>query len=166
MDLLGWDSNPSLDSPIANKKCTETVLDQIISFIKVQFKRPFTPMLFGLGTILIILALFIGISDNLPGITLVFLGVTFSSFSMIHHWREARLYGTLLAVSAISFPVLVLLHNIFDGINQQIGEIIVLNQLLEGLAVISFLAAIFLAPTGIVIGIFAGLFYLLKKHLT
>ena len=53
----------------------------------------------------------------------------------------------------------------FDGINQQIGVIILLNQLLEGLAVISFLAAIFLAPTGIVIGIFAGLFYLVKSKL-
>ncbi|MBT4360936.1 MAG: hypothetical protein HOD11_08205 [Candidatus Marinimicrobia bacterium] len=141
-------------------------MDQFVGYLKTQFNRPRTGPLFGLGITLIIIALIIGISDNPPGIGLSYLGLMFICFSMIHHWREARLYGTLLAVSAISFPVLALLHNVFDGINQQIGDIIILNQLLEGLAVLSFLAAIFLAPTGIVLGIFVGLFYLVKKHLT
>ncbi len=83
-------------------------------------------------------------------------------FAFVHHWRETRIFGTLFTVSIISFPVLVFLHNIFDGINQNIGTIPVLNQLLGGLAVISFLGAIFLAPAGLVIGLFAGLFYLVR----
>ena len=140
-------------------------MDQIITFIKDQLKRPKTQPLLGAGTVLVTIALILGIADNLPGIFVAFIGLVLIVFAFVHHWREARIFGTLFAVSIISFPVLVLLHNIFDGINQNIGTIPVLNQLLEGLAVISFLGAIFLAPAGLVIGVFAGLFYLVRSKL-
>ncbi|MEA3286126.1 MAG: hypothetical protein U9Q77_01940 [Candidatus Marinimicrobia bacterium] len=138
-------------------------MDQIIIFIKTQLKRDRTIPLIGAGIILMVIAFFMGISDNIPGIVVAFAGMTLIVFAFLHHWREARLFGTLFAVSVISFPVLVLLHNIFDGINQNIGTIPILNQLLSGLAVMSFLGAIFLAPAGILIGLIAGLFYLVKS---
>lgn len=140
-------------------------MDQILLFIKEQIKRPKTLPLVGSGSVLIIFALIMGIVDNLPGIIVAFVGLIMIVFAGVHHWREARIFGTLFAVSLISFPVLVLLHNIFDGINQNIGTIPVLNQLLTGLAVISFLGAIFLTPAAAVIGAVAGLFYLVKSKI-
>ena len=94
-------------------------MDQILLFIKEQIKRPKTLPLVGSGSVLIIFALIMGIADNLPGIIVVFVGLIMIVFAGAHHWREARIFGTLFAVSLISFPVLVLLHNIFDGINQK-----------------------------------------------
>jgi hypothetical protein len=138
-------------------------METIITYLKTQIKRPWTIQLIGAGLAMLVVAAIVGVSDNPPGLIIAFIAMILLGFSLVHHWREPRLFGTLLAVSAISFPVLVLLHNVFDGINQQIGSIIVVNQLLEGFAVISFLAAIFLAPAGIAIGIFAGLFYLIKS---
>jgi len=140
-------------------------MDQIITSLKTQTKRPGTIQLVAIGTTLIVIGLIMGISDNLPGIIVMGVGVGFIFFSLIHHWREPGQFGTLFAVSIISFPVLVLLHNIFDGVNQNIGNIPVVNQLLEGLAVISFFAAILFAPVATLIGIFAGLFYLIKSKL-
>jgi len=138
-------------------------LGQIISFIKAQFKRPFTPTLFGLGITLIVIALFIGISDNPPGVGLAYLGIAILCFSMIHHWRGARDFWTLLAVSVISFPVMVLLHNIFDTVNTQISPIPVLNQLLGGFSVIFFIGGVLIAPAVALVAIVGGLYYLIFK---
>ena len=113
-------------------------MNQIFSYLKEQFKRPKTIPLMGTGIVILVISSIVGISDNLPGIALAFVGLSILFYAFVHHWQEARQFGTLLAVAVISFPVLALLHNIFDGVNSQIGIIPVLNQLLTGLAVISF----------------------------
>ena len=137
---------------------------ELTEFLKTQFKRPGTMPPLIVGSILIAVALIIGISDNPPGIWLVYLGVIFLSFSLVHHWREAGRFGTLLAVAVISFPVLVLLHNIFDTLNEKIGIIPVVNQLLGGLAAISFIGGVLISPAVVIVGVFGGLFYLFKKQ--
>lgn len=105
----------------------------------------------------------LGISDNPPGVGLAYLGLIFVSLSMVHHWEKARDYGTMLAVSVISFPVLVLIHNIFDTINDKIGTVPVINQLLGGIAVIAFVLAVLVVPAVIVVSILGGLYKLIKK---
>ncbi len=140
-------------------------MDQISAFIKEQLKRPKTLPLLGSGLAITIVGVIFGVSDNPPGMLITFGGLILIVLAGVHHWPEAGQFGTLFAVSVISFPVLVLLHNIFDGINQNIGTIPVLNQLLTGLSVISFLGAIFIAPAGAVIGLVAGLFYLVRSKL-
>jgi len=139
-------------------------MSEIISYLKQQIKRPGSLQLIGAGLILLTIAAGIGIADNLPGVILALVGVTLNFFAFVHHWREAGQFGTLLAVSVISLPVLILLYNVFDTLNEQVGIVPVLNQFLEGLTVISFLGAVFLAPAGAVIGLFAGLFYLVKSR--
>ena len=141
-------------------------MDQLITYLKIQFDRPRTGALFGTGAVLMAIGLIIGISDNPPGIGLTYLGLIFTGFSMVHHWEKARDYGTMLAISVISFPVMVLIHNIFDTINDQIGTVPVINQLLGGIAVIAFVLAVLVAPAVIVVSIFGGVFHLVKKHLT
>jgi len=138
-------------------------MTQIAAYLKQQFSRTLTWPLFGVGMVLIMIALFIGVSDNPRGVGLTYLGLVFICFSMIHHWRSARDFGVLLAVAVISFPVMVLIHNIFDTINDKIGMIPVLNQLLGGIAVISFVGGVLIAPAVAVIAIIGGLYYLIFK---
>ncbi|MBC8193966.1 MAG: hypothetical protein ISR87_09550 [Candidatus Marinimicrobia bacterium] len=141
----------------------EVTVDTLLKFIKTQYERPGTKPLLAIGVILILAALGIGISDNPPGIGLTYLGITCLGFSLIHHWRSARDFGTLLAVSIISFPVMVLLHNIFDGINTQVGTIPVVNQFLNGFAVIFFIGGVLIAPAVALVAIVGGLYYLIFK---
>lgn len=138
----------------------------IISNLRSQLKRPWTLQYLGAGILLLAVALIIGLDDNPAGILIAFASSILLFFAFVHHWRGAHQFGTLLAVSVISFPVLVLLHNIFDGLAGHLGPIPVLTQFLTGLSVISFFGAIFIAPAGILIGIFAGLFYLFKPKST
>lgn len=135
-------------------------MDLIVSLIKAQLKRPRSKELLSVGLVLIILAIIIGIADNPPGIILTYVGVFFVFLAFVHHWREAGVYGTLLAVAVVSFPVLILLHNIFDTLVDKTGGIPILDQLLFGFSVIFFLGAIFVAPVGIAIGVILGLYYL------
>ncbi|MBC8377111.1 MAG: hypothetical protein H8E26_13780 [FCB group bacterium] len=139
-------------------------MDTWLKFIKTQYNRPRTKLLLAMGAILMVSALGIGISDNPPGIGLTYFGIVLLCFSMLHHWRSARDFGTLLAVAIISFPVLVLIHNIFDAINTQIGVVPVVNQLLSGISVMAFITGVLVAPAVALVGILGGLFYLIKKH--
>ena len=134
-----------------------------VKYIRTQYERSGTKQLLATGVILIVAALVIGISDNPPGVGLAYLGFSFLCFIMIHQWRSARDFGTMLAVSIISFPVMVLLHNIFDTINTQMGSIPVFNQLLGGFSVIFFVGGVVLAPAVALVGIVGGLYYLIFK---
>ncbi len=134
-----------------------------VNCLRTQFERSGTKPLLALGFILIVAALIIGISDNPPGIALVYLGIALLVFSLIHHWRSARNFGTLLAVSVIGFPVMVLLHNIFEMLNEQLGPLLVASQLLEGLSVVFFIGAVLIAPAVVVVGILGGLYYLIFR---
>ncbi len=140
-------------------------MDQITVFVKNQLKYSKTKVLLASGSVLVVIALVLGVSDNPPGIAVLGTGLGLMFYAFVHHWQDAAHFGTLFAVSIISLPVLVLLHNIFDGLNQNIGPIPVLSQLLEGLAVISFLVAILLSPVTAIIGLFGGLYFLLKSKL-
>lgn len=139
-------------------------MENLISMIQAQIKRQGTKTLLATGAILILLAILIGIADNPPGIILTYGGVFFVFLAFVHHWREAGVYGTLLAVAVVSFPVLILLHNIFDTLVDKTGGIPVLDQLLFGFSVIFFLGAVFVAPVGIVIGVILGLYYLIRSN--
>lgn len=140
-------------------------MNQIIDFLKIQINRKGTISLMVLGILLIIIAFIIGISGNPPGVGLALIGLALIAFSLVHHWTSPGDYGIMLAIAVISFPVLVLLHNIFDTLNQQISMIPVISQLLGGLAVICFVAGVLFAPAAAMVGLFAGLYHLIKSKL-
>lgn len=132
--------------------------------IQKQFKHPYSRLFAGFGLITLVIAIAIGIPDNPPGIILTYLASIFLVLTFVHHWREAGQFGTLLAVSVVSFPVLTLLHNVFEILHEKSGGIPVIDQLLSGLSLIFFLAAIFVSPVGIGIGTLLGLYFLIKKN--
>ena len=110
-----------------------------LSYIQAQLKDSRSRYLFGIGLLLLLVALLIGISDNLPGILLVYAGTLLLLLAFVHHWHEAAQFGTLLAISVVSFPVLTLLHNVFEVLHEKSGGIPVIDQLLQGFSVIFFL---------------------------
>lgn len=57
-----------------------------------------TIILLTFSALLIISSQIIGITDNLPGIALLFSGVIILFFSFLHPWRDSKKYAILFAV--------------------------------------------------------------------
>jgi len=136
----------------------------MIAYLKTQFSRPHTIPAAAGGGILLVTGLSMGISDNPPAILLVYIGLALLVVSLIHHWRTPGKFGTLFAVAVIGFPVLVLIHNIFETLNTNLGYIPVLSQLFSGLSVIGFIAAVLITPAVAAVAMMLGLFHFVKSR--
>lgn len=102
-----------------------------------------TGLLFTIALLLMVVALSIGISDNLPAIALLFCGMVFLLFSILHPWKKTIYYATMIAVCGIILPL------IFG--NQTLGEF-------TDIAVGSICAVgIFTGITGIIIRLISNL---------
>jgi len=136
------------------------------NFLKLIFKkkhRKATITFLILGVILTVLAFVVGISDNLPGIALWYLGIVALIMAFAHTWRRIKNFRNLLIVSIIGFPVFVVLHNVMYGLAELAENIYLVNILLSGLDVLFFLLAIIVCPPGIVVGIL-GIVVLFQKQ--
>jgi hypothetical protein len=60
--------------------------------------RMWTISLFAAALLLITGSQIVGTTDNLPGIAMLFSGVIFLFFSLLHPWRKARSYGILAGI--------------------------------------------------------------------
>jgi hypothetical protein len=60
-----------------------------------------TISLFTIAVLLIITASLVGISDNLPGIALLYGGIIFLFFAVLHPWKNPMSYWTLLLVCLV-----------------------------------------------------------------
>ena len=96
-------------------------------------------------------ALLIGVSDNPPGIALVFLALTCLAVAWVWTWKTPREFWVLLGISLAAFPVGVILHNLFFALGTVASEIKILAGLFSFLEVIFFLVAVLAAgPTALV----------------
>ncbi|MGD0754878.1 MAG: hypothetical protein ABR927_07430 [Bacteroidales bacterium] len=68
-----------------------------ISLIDTTHRKR-TIYLFIIATLFIIIALLVGISDNLPMIAMLLTGIVFLYFSVLHPWEKAGNYGILTIV--------------------------------------------------------------------
>ncbi|MCK4452066.1 MAG: hypothetical protein KAX26_15955 [Anaerolineae bacterium] len=114
--------------------------------------RKVTLVLVTICCVSLIVAFFIGISDNLPGLLLCYIAVTALILAFVHTWRQVKRFLILLGASLIGFPLFVLLHNLFYGLGQVAADVIVLGTLLEFLHAVFFLVAIMVCPPGVLIG--------------
>ena len=114
--------------------------------------RKVTLVLVTICCVSLIVAFFIGISDNLPGLLLCYIAVTALILAFVHTWRQVKRFLILLGASLIGFPLFVLLHNLFYGLGQVAADVIVLGTLLEFLHAVFFLVAIMVCPAGVLIG--------------
>jgi hypothetical protein len=79
--------------------------NHFITLFDANHKRT-TIILFTLAFILIVIALSIGTSDNFPAIAMLIAGIIILFFSLLHPWKKAIYYATLVAVCGIILPLI------------------------------------------------------------
>jgi hypothetical protein len=101
---------------------------------------------------LVISAIIIGVSDNVPGIVLCYLATVVLVIAPTRSWRKTKRFLILLGASVIGFFVFVFLHNAFYALAMLTSHIAALNRLMEVFHVTSFVLAVFLCPSTFFVG--------------
>ena len=89
-------------------------------------------------------ALVIGLDGNTPANVLALVASVALVLVFVHPWRRVREFKYLFYASGLGFAVFVILHNLFDAPLQAIFQV---------LSVVAFLAAIFVCPPALIIGL-------------
>jgi hypothetical protein len=105
-----------------------------------------------IGCVTIVGSLIVGIDDNLPGIAILYGGITCLVLSAVCRWQQPKSFAVLFALSALGFIVFAVLHNVFYGIGEM-ATISWAKALLEGLHVAAFLIALLVCPVGVLVGL-------------
>ena len=122
-----------------------------------------TLLLLTLAILAITIALIIGISDNPPGIIILYAGIILLIFSLVYIWRKIRSFLILLIVSIVGVPVFAVLHNIFYGIAELTSEVKILPEILRLFDAMSFIIALIICPSGIIVGMGGALILFVKR---
>jgi hypothetical protein len=117
----------------------------------------------GCAVALLAAALWVGISDNPPGIGLAFLSSVAVVLALTMGLRTPRQYVYLLLGSLLLFVVTAILHNVFEAAASVAGAAW-LRSAGEGVGVFFFLAAIFICPAGIAVGGVGTIAAMLRKR--
>ncbi len=115
-------------------------------------KRKEVCILAGLFCTLVISALIVGVSDNMPGIVLCYLATIVLVVAATRTWRKTKRFLILMVASVIGFFVFVILHNAFYALAMLTEHIIVLSNLMEVLHAVFFIIAVFLCPAIFLVG--------------
>ena len=127
--------------------------------------RKLTITLLTVGGLLIGTSALMGISDNVPGITVLFTGIIFIFLAFIHLWRSAKSYLILILTSLVGGVFFAILHNLLEAAAENVANYPFLQSIMEVLSAGSFILAILVCPVGIFVGFFgAVLAYFLKKN--
>ena len=92
------------------------------------------------------IAFVIGVSDNLPGIILLYVGLTCLAGAWVWTWPSPRDFWILLLVSLVAFLVGVVLHNLIYAF----GTMVVGNRFLTGMS--GFLGGFFFLVAVVAVG--------------
>lgn len=115
-------------------------------------KRELTAVFVVLGCVQVGAAALVGVSDNPPGIALLYGGIVCSILAVVHRWRRPRSFLLLFAVSALGFLVFAVLHNLLYAIGVH-TSVPWLRSALEVLHVTCFLIALLLCPAALAVGL-------------
>jgi hypothetical protein len=108
-----------------------------------------TMLFLGGAAILLAAALLVGISDNPPGLVLMYAAMASFILAFTHRWRSTKQFMILLVASLVGFPLTAVLHNAFYALGELLPTI---KPVAGAIHVVFFLAAILLCPVGVVIG--------------
>jgi len=109
-------------------------------------------ILAGIFCALVISAIVVGVSDNIPGIVLCYLATVVLAVAVTHTWRKTKSFLILLVASVIGFFVFVVLHNAFYALAILTNHIAALSHLMEVFHVVFFIIAVFLCPATFLVG--------------
>jgi hypothetical protein len=98
-------------------------------------------------------ALVVGISDNPPGIILLYGAGLTLVLSLTHRWRRPDRFGLLLLGSVIGFVLMGVLHNFAEVGAHRIPHLPILALLLSGVSVVGFIAAVIVCPVAGAVGL-------------
>jgi hypothetical protein len=104
-----------------------------------------------------IATLAIGLDGNTPALVLAAVAAIALVLAFVHPWRRARQFKYLFYASGLGFGVFVLLHNFFEAGAVATASVGPLHAILQGLSVVAFLAAVFVCPPAMVIGLAGAL---------
>ena len=127
--------------------------------------RKLTLILIGSGIVLIIISLIIGIGDNPPGLTLIFVGLILLALAFVHLWSTARPFVILFIVSVVGGVLFAILHNVFYAFGEMWAQYQFVKAVMEVLHAGAFIIAILICPVGAFVGFFGGIVtYFLKQN--
>lgn len=116
-------------------------------------QRSRTVLFLAAGGFFLALAFIIGISDNLPGILLVFAGVIALILAFVHNWKSTRKFVILALSSLVGIPVFAVLHNVMHYFSKESADLAFLSGFFSALDVISFLLSLFICPALLITGV-------------
>ena len=116
-------------------------------------KRKKVFMVAGIFCALVISAVVVGVSDNMPGIVLCYLATIVPVVALTHSWRKTKRFLILLVASVIGFFVFVVLHNAFYALTMLTKHIAALSHVMEAFNVAFFIIAVFLCPATFLVGV-------------
>lgn len=82
-----------------------------------------TMILFTIAFLLIIIALSIGTSDNIPVIAMLVAGIICLFFSVLHPWKKTIYFATVFAVGGIILPLVWGNHMLGEALDFIIGGV-------------------------------------------
>lgn len=141
-------------------------MKDFIKFLVNQSNRKVTFTFLAISIISSVIAFIIGISDNPPGILLLFIGFAALILVFVHHWRKAKKFLILFIASLIGFPIFVILHNVMYALEEMVGDIVVISQLIRFIDISSFFIAILVCPAGVLVGAVGSIVFFLKNKMT
>jgi uncharacterized membrane protein (UPF0136 family) len=116
-------------------------------------KRKEVFILAGIFCALVISAIVVGVSDNIPGIVLCYAATVVLVVASTRTWRKTKRFLILVLTSVIGFFIFVFLHNAFYALTILTTHIAALSHLMEAFHVIFFIIAVFLCPTTFLVGV-------------
>jgi hypothetical protein len=98
-------------------------------------------------------ALLVGISDNPPGIILLYGAGLTAVLAVVHRWRSARRFGYLVLSAALGFLVLAAIHNFAEVGAEGLSHLPVVAYPLAAVSVVGFMLAVVVCPAAVLVGV-------------
>jgi hypothetical protein len=118
-------------------------------------------VLVAIGCVAIAGGLAVGISDNPPGIALVYGGLVCLVLAAASRWRGPRTFALLLVGSIVGFVAFAVLHNLLYALGEM-TELAWLKGLTGALHATAFLIAVLLCPVGVLVGVVGSIAALVR----
>ena len=114
-------------------------------------------ILFAICLLTGVAAFLIGISDNIPGIILLVVAISTAFGIWVWNWHYPRKFWILLGAALLSFPVGVILHNLFYALGSEVNEFKILAGALGIFEVVFFIIAVFFTGPAALTALIGGI---------
>ncbi|HOC42499.1 MAG TPA: hypothetical protein PKJ99_05695 [Thermoanaerobaculales bacterium] len=128
----------------------------MIEALSSSHNRTVTALLLVIAGALAAAAALVGISDNLPGILLLYAAAFALVLAFVHPWRASRKFRYLFYASALGFVVFAVAHNVLEVVAGRMGGPGLVVAALQGIQVAAFLIALLICPAAFIIGLAGG----------